>query len=179
MVYFGCRDSKLYALDEATGRLKWSFDNKGSWVIGSPAVRGKDVIFATSDSALFYDLDAATGAERFKLSFDHWPMFSSPALAGRMAYVGSHAGKLLAIDLDAGKLAWTFQTPSSVKNLAGETAADGSPNYEAATPENFYDVMVTGTTTMMTSLGAVMSSPAVADRTVYVGSDDGDLYALD
>ncbi len=44
IVYFGCRDSKLYALDAATGAKKWAADNKGSWVIGSPAVKDGKLI---------------------------------------------------------------------------------------------------------------------------------------
>ena len=40
VVYFGCRDSNLYALDARTGDKKWVFNNKGSWVIGSPVVEG-------------------------------------------------------------------------------------------------------------------------------------------
>ena len=100
IVYFGCRDSKFYALDAGTGKLIWSFDNKGSWVISSPAVRDGNVYFATSDSGLFHAVDAKTGSERFTLSFKHWPMFSSPAIAGKMAYIGSHEGKLIAIDLN-------------------------------------------------------------------------------
>ena len=39
IVYFGCRDSNFYALDAATGDKKWAFNNKGSWVVGSPAVK--------------------------------------------------------------------------------------------------------------------------------------------
>ena len=51
IVYFGCRDSNLYALDARTGEKKWAFNNKGSWVITSPAVRDGKVYFATSDTA--------------------------------------------------------------------------------------------------------------------------------
>ena len=101
MVYFGCRDSKLYALDASSGTQRWAFDNKGSWVISSPAVRDGKVYFATSDTATLRALDAKSGAVLFELSFNHWPFFSSPALAGDYLYIGSHAGKLIAIDLKA------------------------------------------------------------------------------
>ena len=50
IVYFGCRDSNLYALDARSGEKKWAFNNKGSWVITSPAVRDGKVYFATSDT---------------------------------------------------------------------------------------------------------------------------------
>src|SRR6202021_2878870 len=98
IVYFGCRDSNFYALDAATGEKKWAFNNKGSWVITSPAVRDGKVYFATSDSALFYVLDAKSGAPVFSLKFK-WPMFSSPAIAGDLLYMGTHEGKLIAIAL--------------------------------------------------------------------------------
>ena len=64
MVYFGCRDSNFYAVDEATGREKWKFNNKGSWVVGSPAVRDGKVYFATSDSSMLYKADAKSGRSR-------------------------------------------------------------------------------------------------------------------
>lgn len=96
IVYFGCRDSKVYALDLKTGRQVWAYNNKGSWVIGSPAVKDGTVYFATSDSALFHAVDAKTGEERFSLGFA-WPMFSSPAVAGQFVYLGSHEGKVLAM----------------------------------------------------------------------------------
>ncbi len=45
VVYFGCRDSNFYALDAATGQKKWAFNNKGSWVITSPAVADGEGVF--------------------------------------------------------------------------------------------------------------------------------------
>ena len=177
VVYFGCRDSNLYAVDAQTGKQKWTFNNKGSWVIGSPAVHAGRVYFATSDTGRFYELNAATGAAVFSLEFKHWPLFSSPAVAGNTIYVGSHEGKLMAIDASARKVAWTFSTEGSEKNGATWTKADGTPNYEAAFSENFYDAMVVGVDKMM-AVGAILSSPVVVDDAVYFGSADGNVYAL-
>jgi outer membrane protein assembly factor BamB len=177
VVYFGCRDSNFYALDVATGQKKWTYNNKGSWVIGSPAVKDGKVYFSTSDTGMFYQLGAKTGTPMFSLNFNHWPMFSSPALAGDMAYIGSHEGKLIAIDLASQKTAWTFQTDGSVKNGPTYTKADGAPNYEAAFTDDFYDTMVSGVDKMMT-VGAVLSSPVVVDNVIYFGSTDGNLYVL-
>jgi outer membrane protein assembly factor BamB len=177
VVYFGCRDSNLYALDARTGEKKWAFNNKGSWVITSPAVQNGRVYFATSDTSTLYALDARSGAAVFSLSFNHWPIFSSPAIAGGMLYVGTHLGKLLAIDLSSQKLAWTFETDASRQNGPALTKADGSPNYQGAFVDNFYDNMVSGVSKMM-SVGAMLSSPVVVNNVIYVGSTDGFLYAL-
>jgi eukaryotic-like serine/threonine-protein kinase len=176
VVYFGCRDSNLYALDTKTGQKKWVYNNKGSWVIGSPAIQNGRLYFTTSDSGMFYAVDAGSGAPIFSLKFI-WPMFSSPAIAGNTLYIGSHEGKLIAIDLTTQKPAWTFETDGSRQNGATYTKADGSPKYEAAFAGDFYDDMVAGVSKMM-SVGAVLSSPVVAKDVLYFGSTDGNLYAL-
>ena len=178
IVTFGCRDSNLYAVDARTGKQVWVLNNKGSWVISSPAVRGGVVYASTADTGLFYALDAKTGAQKFSLDFKHWPMFSSPAIAGNTAYIGSHTGKLLAIDLSHHALRWAFETDGAKANGATYTSPDGTPNYAAAQSENFYDALVVAVNKLM-SVGAVLSSPVVADDAVYFGSMDGNLYAIE
>ena len=175
-VYFGCRDSNLYALDARTGEKKWAYNNKGSWVIGSPAVKGGKVYFAISDGGVFRVVDANSGAAIFSLELK-WPMFSSPALAGNLVYIGSHEGKLYAIDPATQKPAWVFQTDASKQNGPPLTDAAGMPNYAAAMPSNFYDDIVAGLQRMFT-VGAILSSPVIVGDTLYVGSADGNLYAI-
>jgi eukaryotic-like serine/threonine-protein kinase len=177
VVYFGCRDSNFYAIQADSGRKLWAYSNKGSWVINSAAVRDGKVYFATSDTGLFIALDAKSGGLLYSLDFHHWPMFSSPALAGNTAFLGSHQGRLLAIDLTAQKSAWSFSTEASKQAGPGLTNRDGAPNYAAAMTGPFYDEIVAGIQKMM-SVGAVVSSPAVAGDTVLFGSTDGDLYAV-
>lgn len=177
VVYVGCRDSNLYAVDAATGEKKWAFNNKGSWVIGSPAVHNGRVYFATSDSAMFHVLEAKTGAEVYSIAFN-WLMFSSPAIAGNTLYIGNHEGKLIAIDLTTQKPTWTFQTDASKENGPRYTLPNGRPNYNAAFSDFYYDDMVIGVDKML-SVGAILSSPVVVDKAVYFGSTDGNLYALE
>jgi outer membrane protein assembly factor BamB len=177
-VYFGCRDSHLYALDEKSGLKKWAIDTHGSWVIGSPAARDGKIYFATSDSALFEVVDAKTGSVDFSLKFHGWPIFSSPAIAGNAVYLGSWAGTLTAVDLVTQKRIWTFHTDGSKRFAPALTKPDGTPNYDVAYASAFYDDIVAGFTRMMTA-GAILSSPVVADGVIFVGSTDGNLYALD
>jgi len=177
VVYFGCRDSNFYALDARSGKQLWLFSNKTSWVINSAAIQDGKVYFATSDTGLFQALDAKSGAVLYTLDFNHWPMFSSPAIAGNMLYLGSHQGRLLAIDLSAKKLAWYFETEAAKQNGPALTDAKGAPNYEAAFADNFYDDIVVGMHKMLTN-GAVLGSPVVAGDTILFGSSDGNLYAI-
>jgi outer membrane protein assembly factor BamB len=177
VVYFGCRDSNLYALDALTGAKKWVFSNKGSWVISTPIVKDGTLYFATSDSGLFHAVDAESGALRYSLSFNKWPMFSSPAIAGRNLYIGTNAGTLMAIDLDKHAAAWTFSTDGAKANAAALTQKDGAPNYADAFGDNFYDDMVIGVWKML-SIGAVLSSPVVDHDMIFFGSTDGNVYSI-
>jgi outer membrane protein assembly factor BamB len=176
-VYVGCRDAHVYALDAATGRKKWDYPTSKSWVIGTPAVRDGTVYVGTSDSARFMALDAKTGRLRFNFDAKAY-MFSSAALAGELAYVGDHNGKLYAIDAKTGKLAWEFQTEASRKDPMKVLNPDGSLNREAFAPVfgDFEDMYLDFYRYI--SIGAIMSSPAVDGGVVFFGSMDGNLYAL-
>ena len=176
MVYFGCRDSNLYALDAATGAQKWAFNNKGSWVITSPVVSKGGLYFATSDTALVHVVNPNDGAPIDSIKLN-WPIFASPSIAGDLLYIAGQDGKLHAIDLATDKIAWTFQTDGSRRNLPSFSKADGGPDYAKAFGSNFYDDMVAGVAKMH-SVGMILSSPVISGSTIFVGSTDGNLYAL-
>ena len=171
MVYFGCRDGHLYALDEKTGTKRWAYNTKGSWVLNSPAVSHGKVYFATSDTGLLYAADAKTGEIAFSVNWG-WPMYSSPAIAGGMLYIGSTAGTLNAVNLADGSKAWSFSTEASKKYSAE------IPGYFAPFTTNFYDDVVASYNRLLL-LGPILSSPVVVDNVIYVGGVDGNVYALD
>ncbi len=175
VVYFGCRDSHLYALDARTGALAWRYHL--TWIIASPVVRDGRVYCNTSIPAFFFALDAHSGQEIYKVDLQI-PAFSSPALAGDLAYVGSFNGKLYAVDVAAGKIAWEFQTEAAKRNIAGALTPEGGFNPAILfTSRDFQDMYVSGA--HLFSLGSILSSPTVVDGVVYVGSADGHLYAIE
>jgi outer membrane protein assembly factor BamB len=177
VVYIGCRDAHVYAIDAATGRKKWDYPTSKSWVIGTPAVYNGIVYVGTSDSSRFMALDAKTG--RLKLNFDAKAyMFSSAAIAGDIAYVGDHNGRLYAVDVKTGKQAWEFQTEASKADPLKVMDADGRLKQEAFAPlfGDFEDMYIDFY--RFISIGAILSSPAVSKGVVFVGSMDGNLYAL-
>lgn len=176
-VYVGSRDAHVYALDAATGRKKWDYPTSKSWVNGTPAVRDGTVYVGTSDSSRFMALDARTGRLRFNFDAKAY-VFSSAALAGPLAYFGSHNGKLYAVDAKTGTLAWEFQSEGSKRDPMKVLNPDGSLNRASFAPVfgDFQDMYIDFY--RFVSVGAIMSSPAVEDGVVYVGSLDGLLYAL-
>ena len=168
----------FYALDAATGKERWRFNNKGSWVIGSPAVRDDKVYFATSDTALFYALDAKTGAANFFAELQRLAALLFPGdrrrsplrrLTRRQALRRRSPVAKARLDVRDGRLEekWRPPTPNPT---ARQTTNSLSPTF-------FYDDMVSGVQKFAT-VGAVLSSPVVAGDTVYFGSTDGNVYAL-
>ena len=175
VVYFGCRDSNFYAVDAASGREKWRYHS--TWANASAAVVDGAVYFGTSIPAFFIALDAETGQERFK--FDaRAPVFSSPAVAGGLACFGSFNGSLYAVDLKDGTLAWEFQTGAAKKNALGAIGADGKLDLAVVFTSNSFEDMYAASVKLF-SLGSIVSSPVVDHGVIYVGSADGNLYALE
>ena len=176
VVYVGCRDSNVYALDEATGKEKWRFNNEGSWVITSPAVLNDKVVFATSDSSLFHIADAATGKSVLKQPTKAY-VFSSPSVAGGVAYYGVLNGILQARDVKSGELLWEFRTDRSRENPAWALNADATFNMPLLYPSVWREKPIIAAEQQF-SVGSIFSSPLIVNGVVYVGSTDGFLYAL-
>jgi outer membrane protein assembly factor BamB len=105
LVLFGSRDGNLYALDRATGREVWRSSHGTSWVITSPAAHEGTVYAGSSDGAFVQAVDLATGAERWRYA-TAGTVWSSPAVAGGLVFVGSGSGTLYALDAATGALAW-------------------------------------------------------------------------
>lgn len=176
VVLVGGRDGKFHAVDAATGAPRWVHDNRGGWTIGSPAVRDGVVYFSTSDGRRFKALDIATGGVRIDLE-NKAISFSSPALAGDVAYYGTSDGWLHAVDVRTGAFRAHFQSDGSKEHGAKWTDSSGVLRSERMYPDRTLDGMMIGMRTMFT-VGSILSSPVIVDGILYVGSADGQLYAI-
>jgi outer membrane protein assembly factor BamB len=174
VVYFGCRDGHFYAVDAKTGAQKWNVDNKGGWVIASPSVKNGVVYFPTSDGLRFKAVDALTGAVKYSIE-NKAVSFSSPAIAGNVVYFGTSDGWLHALDIATGASRADFQSDGSKANAAKYT--DSTGHMTRLYPDFTLDGMIIGVHNMFT-LGSFISSPSVVDGVLYVGSTDGNIYAL-
>lgn len=177
VVYTGCRDSNVYAIDAATGKEKWRFYNQMSWVNSTPAVVKGKVLFATSDSSLFHMADAATGKSAVKQQLKAY-VFSSPAVAGDVVYLGLLNGTLEARDLNTGELLWEFQTEASRQNRSWVLTAERKFNQPMIFASQWREA-ATSALDLQSTVGSFFSSPLVVNGVVYAGSTDGYLYALE
>ncbi|AVH54633.1 MULTISPECIES: PQQ-binding-like beta-propeller repeat protein [Streptomyces] len=182
VAYFGSLDKGLHAVDAATGEERWKFGTGGflpsssdtdEW--GSPPTVADGVVYSASVDGNLYAVDAETGNERW--AFDAGgPLVQSPAVADGIVYVSTVTGTLYAVDATSGKPRWDFDTGSeaTAPTVAGGVVYVGGFGYLYAR------VASTGKERWTFNAdGAWVSSVAVVRGTVYFGSTDHSLYALD
>ncbi|HNX04671.1 MAG TPA: PQQ-binding-like beta-propeller repeat protein [Opitutales bacterium] len=173
-VYFGCRDFNLYALDAATGEKKWA--HSITWSNATAAVSRGRVYYGTSIPALFVGLDAVSGEETAKIPMPLM-VFSSPAIVGDRAYVGSFDGCLYEIDLGTGKVSSVYRTAASAAHYSKILKSDGSVDFGRVFRSDSFDEMYRAAGIFF-EMGAILSSPTVSDGALLVGSCDGNLYCF-
>jgi hypothetical protein len=110
VVYVGSWDDKVYALNAATGALKWSYTTGGE-VRSSPAV-ANGVVYVGSDDFNVYALSASTGTLLWMGTTGDGVYNSSPVVADGRLYIGSNDDAVHAYALDpwlAGGVASTLE----------------------------------------------------------------------
>jgi outer membrane protein assembly factor BamB len=193
VVYAGGVDGSLHALEAPTGKERWSFRAGGP--IRSLATAEGDHVYFQADDGVLYKLRAADGAERWRTKVVEKPIIrlpfddpksrydrsgSSVTVADGRLYLGTHDGRVLAVDPASGKTVWEFSAGDSV--LAAPAVARGRLYFGS------FDGCVYALDATKGSLlwkrdtrGAVVSTPAV-DPTIgrlVVGNRSYDLLGLD
>ncbi|MFO1338366.1 MAG: PQQ-binding-like beta-propeller repeat protein [Burkholderiaceae bacterium] len=122
-VLFGSSDGHVYALDAASGALRWKF-RTGDVVHASPAVADGRVFVGSWDGR-FYALDLASGRELWHHEGGVDPLMhnqqgyqASPAVSGDMVYTGSRDAHVYAFDARTGAVKWSRDTAGSWVNTS-------------------------------------------------------------
>lgn len=123
LVYFGCFDHYIYALDATTGTPEWRYEAGGA-ITSKPLVYNGNVYFGSFDRR-FYALDKRDGSEKWAAPFPAGNWFWAEAIAGDgVVYVGSLDKKLYALDAANGEKKGEFLTDGQINAppvLAGDT----------------------------------------------------------
>ena len=180
-VYFGSGDGHLYALDAASGELKWKFKT-GDVVHASPAY-ADGVLYVGSWDSFFYAVDAATGKEKWRFHGGEDPLIhnqvgfqSSAAVVDGVVYVGCRDSNLYALEAATGKEKWRFNNEMSWV-ISSPAVAQGKVFF-ATSDSSLYHVVdaATGKSVLRQQDKAYMfSSPTVAGDVVLIGVLNGTL----
>ena len=190
LVLAGAGDGYLYAVDAASGKVRWRLKTGGR-IRSSPAV-ARGSVFVGSADGRFYAADLATGRERWhfdtegyrlesaKFGFDRRTIQSSPVVAGDLVLFGARDGFLYALDSETGSQRWRYDYKVSWIN-ASPAVSDGVV-YVGTSDAHFVQALDLATGAerwRFEAKGIVWSSAAVAGDAVVVGEGGGLLHVLD
>ena len=175
-IYIGIAAGKLVAVSADGSTTKWSATTNDT--LGSaPSIAADGTVYVGSSDKKLYAI-GPDGTARW--SFDTGGAITgSPVVGGdETIYVGSSDGKLYAIAPD-GKPRWSYATGGPI---TGSPAVRGGVVYVGSDDKKLHAVATRSGIALWTfaTLGAV-ATPAISpgpDNSVYVGSTDGNLYAI-
>jgi outer membrane protein assembly factor BamB len=190
IVYVGSDDGNVYALDALTGAKIWNYTTSiqpistwGNQVTSSPAV-SDGIVYVGSVGGNVYALNASTGAKIWNYYTNPIRLYgggyfygvqASPAVANGVVYVGTVDGNMYALNASTGRQIWEVNT---FRVLSSAAITDGVV-YVAG----YAYVYALNTTTgsqiwNFTTQNQINSSPAIVNGVVYIGSQDGNFYAI-
>jgi outer membrane protein assembly factor BamB len=174
-------DHALYALDLLTGKLQWQTPtgNEGAYM-GPPAYEA-GIIYTTSGKSLLA-VDSTSGKEIWRS--EHSDMFTAPAVANGLIYVGNFDGYFYAFDQKNGTEKWKVHSGGlfwAGPAVEGNTVYAGNDDLiyalNAQTGDQIWQFQMAGNS---------VSEPMVSDGVVYVSDSSHEfprgprhLYALD
>lgn len=150
-IILGSSDGDVVAFSAANGAELWR-TRVSSEILSEPRVAGEIVVLHTLDDSI-YGFDLATGELRWQYAY-RAPILtlrgsSTPLIVGQYAIVGISGGKLVKIDVSDGLPAWE----STITPPRGRTELERIADLDA--------------------------NPILDGNTIYVGTYNGDLAAVD
>ena len=178
---FVATDHTLYALDLATGKLQWQAPTgKEGAYMGSPAYED-GVIYTTGGKSLLA-MDGTDGKELWRI--ERGDMFTAPAVANGMVYIGNFDKYFYAFDQKTGTEKWKIWSDGlfwAGPAVEGDIVYAGNDDLvyalDAQTGEQLW---------MFQMAGKSVSEPMISDSVLYVSDSAHEfprgprhLYALD
>jgi len=106
MVYVGSLNHRLYALDAATGALRWETEAEAG-IASTPAWVEGLVVFGANDGCI-YAVDGATGAAAWQHAVGGH-ILTGPLVVGSKIFVGTDTGRVAALPWHLGHYAWAAE----------------------------------------------------------------------
>ncbi|HKG25564.1 MAG TPA: PQQ-binding-like beta-propeller repeat protein, partial [Thermomicrobiales bacterium] len=178
VVYVGGVDHVFYAIDAGTGIERWRFETGGK--IRSSAVVADGAVYFSSYDGNLYALDAGTGEERWRSDRAGDDLFSSPAVADGVVYVGGgdmDGGTLLALNAEDGSPVWRYRVAA---NIATSPTLLGGIVYAGSDDGYLYAIDVASGKRQCRHYmeKIIRSSPAALDGVIVVANRLHRLVAL-
>jgi outer membrane protein assembly factor BamB len=181
MVYVGSFvEHSVFAFNISDGKKVWQYQTD-DYVNSSPTVVN-DTVYVCSDDRHLYALNATTGSLIWKFNcttnYPYESFSSSPAIANGIVYVTSSSGNIFAVDTASGNKIWNYTTTDLSSFTSSPIYFNGT--VYTSTSNGVYAVNAsTGEEVWRSNPFFAQASPAIVAGVIYVGANDGNIYALD
>ncbi|MEK6327319.1 MAG: PQQ-binding-like beta-propeller repeat protein [Actinomycetota bacterium] len=175
-VIFGCESGDIFALDEKTGKTRWSVSTAGPVKGGLAYSDG--TVFGGNYAGEIFAIDASSGNVRWTAHTQGGGLlrgggiYSTPAVAWGRVYLGSLDGRIYSFVEKTGELAWSHSTGAEVYPSPAVADTPHSPPtvYAGSQDKHFYALDArTGEVRWEHPVGGVvLGSSSVVGETVYV-----------
>ncbi|MGW2179414.1 protein kinase domain-containing protein [Streptomyces sp. NPDC001732] len=115
-------DAKVFALDAATGRTRWTHSTSEP-IVGAPLAHG-DTVYVGSWDDRMYALDARTGTPEWTYEAGD-AIGTTPAFADGLLYLTTQNGTLAALDARSGDVVWHHEVSGYGEVGESPAVADG------------------------------------------------------
>jgi outer membrane protein assembly factor BamB len=174
VAYIGAYDNNLYAINALKGELLWKYPTDGG-LPGSPAIH-QDTLFIGSEDKRLIAISIKNGRLQWAYPTEG-PVRGSPRVAEGHVFVGSDDESLHAINVVTGRRAWKAAATGPVRC---RPAVSNDMIFFGCEAGEFYAVDFSGQQKWrFKAKRGLTSSPLLYNGNLYVGSLDGQLYALE
>lgn len=175
ILYVGCYDNNLYALDARTGQFHWKYATEGG-IAATPCVWKDRVLFGSEDRIL-YAVSARTGRILWTCPTEG-RVRSSARVELEHAFFGSDDQRLYAVNANSGQVVWRFEALDAVRS---SPAVGDEVVYVGSEDAHMYavDLQSGRQRWKFRANRGIISSPALHNGLVVFGSADWNVYALD
>ncbi len=174
ILYVGCYDNNLYALDAKRGTFLWKYPTEGG-IPTRPAAH-EDLVYVASEDHRLH----AVSADEGKLAWTYLaegPIRSSPTLHEGYIFFGCDDAHLHVVNMLNGRRAWRAEAAGPIRS--SPLVVDERVYYGCETGD-FYCVDFRGEVKWrFRAKRAIASSPIMVEGILYFGSMDWTLYALE
>jgi eukaryotic-like serine/threonine-protein kinase len=204
LIYLATTNDTLYAIDTGTGVAKWKFGASGE-LLSSPTLYNGNVYFASTNGHVYcvnqttgpaagdipvWDYPGAvafpTGGEPIPPSIVPPSFISSISICPPYLYVGSITDSNMyclpltpppaSLAANIGVLHWTYKTGGAIYS---SPATFAQYCYFGSDDNNVYSIDSAGAKVgLLHTTSTVNSSPIIDNQTLYIGSYDYFLYAI-
>lgn len=180
VVYSAGKNGLVSSNDTKNGALNWQFKALSA-IYASPVIKD-GILYIPSYDRVVYAVDLKEGKILWKRALKEASAHASVAVTSDRVYVSLRSGVIKALNRANGSVSGEYKVPAEVKSTpVAYQSGQGGVLLVGALNGGVYTIDLKSKEVRLgySTKGAIHASPAVSGARVYIGSEDGSLYALE